>query len=534
MRRLQVIIALLSLGAPAFGGEDTRSAPRVAISAEYRQDTLDYDDVEKRFFRESARLTFGKSSASFTHINVDMTKDNRFTWNINLRGLSPCFESIIGNYYANFGAGLLVGRKTALSPDLFKRTLAVSTGNPFTPCSSGNPYFSFMGIAAGVRFSSERVSLSLDGYYSFRNRFARNDRQFPGFTGTSFTSILMRTEKDYRYSEPVEINDCGYSLMARIAGHLTMQSYFIYTFIKRSGNRNLVWNFDARMVPGGEKNFYGYGFYFQYRDDYILIFVDVCFPNRVSTAVGGRTRTVRGFGIMYSLAFRHRACSLSFVGKQTDTDFYSPYSAGKSHPETACTAVFSARPVRTFTMGASFFSEKNRMPSGNERYLRFTRREQVFIKYHSHLKGSCSVRAALVEWDGKDNKERHLRISSSSSIFIMKSILFTLGGSVQRKIPGRFSGSLSAGIRFTLFNATTFNMRYSRFFIRAGTSLYAAASRQAGSISRSTAVKSSSNILAGGLQARFAGCRLSLDYFHQFTRRRTIRSSVEASVTCLF
>lgn len=535
MRRLAVIIALLGLGSPLFGAEkNAGSAPRFMVTAEYRQDTIDYDDVEKRFFRESARLTFGTSSASFTHINVGMTAENRFTWNIRLRGLSPYFEAVVGNYYANFGAGLLVGRKMALSPDLFRRTLAVSLGSPFTPCSSGNPYFSFMGIAAGVRYSSERVSLSLDGYYSFRNRFARIDRQFPDRTGSSFNAILMRVKKDYRYSEPVEINDCGYSLMVRIAGHLTIQSYFIYSFIKRSGNHDLVWNYDARPAPGGEKNFYGYGFYFQYRDDYILIFVDFCFPSRVISCGDGRTRTVRGFGIMYSLAFRHRTCSLSFTGKQTDKNYYSPYSSGKSSPETACTAAFSVNPVRNLTIGASFFTEKNRMPSGNEQYLRFTRREQVFLKYDSRLKGSCSIRAALAEWDKKDKKERHLRISSSSRIYVMRSILFTLGGAVQRRIPGRYSGSLSTGIRFTLFNAATLHFRYSRFFIASGASLYAAAPRRTGSISRSTAVTSSSNILAGGLELRFAGCRLSVGYNHQFTRRRTIRGGIEASASCLF
>ncbi|HOT44577.1 MAG TPA: hypothetical protein PLM53_08935 [Spirochaetota bacterium] len=534
MRRFPVIIALLALGTPVFGSEGAETAPRVVITAEYRQDTLDYDDVEKRFFRETARLTFGGSSASFTHVNVGMTRENRFTWHIRLRGLSPYCEAIIGNYFANFGAGLLVGRKTALSPDLFKRTLTVSLGNPFTPCSSGNPYFSFQGIAAGLRYSSEGVSLSLDGYYSFRNRFARTDRRFPGYTGSTFNSILMRTKKDYRYSEPVEIHDCGYSLILRIAGHLTMQSYFIYSSIKRSGNHNLVFNYDTRPAPGGEKNFYGYGFYFQYRDDYILIFVDFCFPGRVISRGDGRTRTVRGFGIMYGLAFRARTCSLSFTGKQTDTDYYSPYSSGKSTPGTACMTSFSVRPFSKFTLGASFFTEKNRMPSGNEQYLRFTRREQVFFGYGAHLKGSCSVRAALVEWDTKEKKERHLRISSSSKIYIMKSILFTFGGAVQRKIPGRYSGYLSVGTRFTLFNAVTFTLRYSRFCIASGTPLYAAADRQAGSINRSMAVKSSSNILTGGLVARFEGCRLSLEYLHQFTRRRTIRNSIEAAATCLF
>ncbi len=534
MHRLPIIIVFLAACAPVFGGKDINPSPRLVIGAEYRQDALDFDDVEKLFFRESSRLTSGKSSASFTHVNVGMTRDNRFTWNICLRGISPYFETIIGNYYANFGAGLLVGRKMALSPDLFTRSLAVSRGTSFTPCSSGNPYFSFQGIVAGAHYSWQTISFSLHGYYSFRNRFVRNDRQYPDITGTSLNSILMRTKKDYRYSEPVEINDCGYSFTIRFARVVTLQSYFIYTFIKRSNNHYLLWNFDTHMVPGGEKNFYGYGFYLQYRDDYILIFIDFCSPNRVLSTADGRSRTLRGYGIMYSLAFRHRGCSISFVGKQTDKSYYSPYSSGKNNPETACAAAVSVNPLRNLSIGAAFFVEKNNLPSRNEQYLRFTRREQVFLKYSSHLKGSLSIRLAFVEGGRKQGKEQHLRLSSSSRIYIMKSILFTLGGTMQHKGMKRYSGSIRAGMRFTLFNATTFQLSYARFFIASGAPLYTPTSRPADSISHSMSISSSSNILAGGIQARFTVCRLSLEYLHQFTGPRTLQSRIEASAYFFF
>lgn len=503
------------------------------IGAEYRQDALDYDNVEKRFFRESARLTFGKSSVSFTHVNVGMTRENRFTWNICLRGLSPYFECIAGNYYANFGAGLLVGRKMALSPDLFNRTLAVSRGISFSPCSSGNPYFSFQGIAAGAMYTTENFAVSLHGFYSFRNRFVRNDRQFPDITGTSLNSILTRTKKDYRYSEPVEINDCGFSFMMKITGHLTLQSYYIYTFIKRTSNSYLLWNIDTTMVPGGEKKFYGYGFYFQYRDDYILIFFDLCFPNRVISSTAGVSKTVRGYGMIYSLAFRHRACSLSFVGKITDKNFYSPYSSGKSYPETASTIGISTRLLKHLTLGCSFFIEKNIIPSANEQYLRFTRRGQLFLKYISTMKGSCSIRLTGAEVVKKNGKERHVRLMASSKFFIVKSILLTGGGTMLRNGSGRYSGSLSIGTRFTLFNYISLHVRYSRYFMAPGSVIYAAASRPADSIGRSMDIRSSSHILAGGLEARFTGCRLSVEYLHQFAGELTIKSRVEASAICL-
>jgi hypothetical protein len=533
MRRASIIIAFLMACAPVLAGVETRPAPRLMLTAEYRQDTLDYDNVEKRFFRESVLLSFGKSSASFTHVNMGITRDNRFTWNICLIGLSPYFECIIGNYYAQFGAGLLVGRKMFLSPDFFNRSLAVSAGTPFMPCTAGNPYFSFHGIAAGALISTNAVSLSLHGYYSFRNRFARNDLQYPCVTGTSLNSILNRPKKDYRYSEPVEVNDCGYSFSMQVAGHVTLQSYFIYTFIKRSDDHLLLWNQDNNISPGGEKNFFGYGFYCQYRDDYILIFIDFCSPNRIISAPFTGSRTIRGYGIMYSMAFRHRFCSIYFVGKQTDKNFYTPYSSGNSYPETAFSAAVSVRLLGNLSLGASFYSEKNNLPSGYEHYLRHIRRERLFLNYNARLKGSCTIRVAHVEAGMKKGTDEQFQTNSLARIYIIKSILFTGSGTIQGKVQGPFSGSITARTRFTLFNAATLSLRYSRFFISPGIPLYTAVARLSDSISPGMYVAIPSNILAVMLQVRLHGFRLYFEYMHQFSSQRTIQSRIQASGTCL-
>lgn len=535
MLRITIVIAaLVSCAAMAESGKG-RPAPQLLIKAEYRQDALDYDNVEKRFVRESARLSFGKSSLSITHVNIGLNKkENRFTLNLSIRELSPYFECEIGHYYANFGAGILVGKKIALSPDLFGRSLAVSRGISFTPCSSGNPYFCFQGIAAGIRYPSEHVTLSLHGYYSFRNRFVRNDRYHPDITGTSLASILIRTKKDFRYSEPVEIQDCGYSFLLTAARCFSLQSYFIYTFIKRSGTRDLLWNFDTTSVPAGEKRFYGYGFYCQYRDDYVLIFFDLCFPNRIIGTTAGRSKTVRGYALMYSLAFRHQACSVSFTGKQTDKNFYSPYSSGSAFPETAWTISLSVRPAKPFTMGCSFFMEKNRIPSGNEHYLRFIRREQLSFRYSVPLKGSFSVRISDAEEGTKDGTRRYLQLTSSARLYILRSILLGCGGSIRRTGSGRLSGSVSCGTRFALFRLLLLDVRYSYYFIAGANPLYASASRPSDSISRGTFIRTSSHCISGKILFRFQGCRFSAEYLHRFSDKQVIQSRVEASGSCFF
>lgn len=531
MRRIAIIVIMI-LTAVAGSPLDMNSlAPRLTLHGEYRQDALDYDNADKRFIRDSASLAFGQSSVNFTHINVAPNNENRFTWNISIRGLTPYFESIVGNYYANFGAGMVVGKKSAVSPDLFSRTLAASRGRPFAPCNTGNPYFCFQGITAGFICPLSQCTLSLHGFYSFKNRYVKIDRMQQDATGTSLSSILIRTRPDFRYSEPVVIQDAGCAIMARALDHLSIQSYFIHTSIKLSSSKDFFWNYSARDVPTAEKKFFAYGVYFQYQDDYILVFLDCAFTNRVITSAVYGTRTVRGYGFMYSLAFRHPRCTVSFTGKQTDKNFYTPYGSGKNYPEIAVVAGLSLRPWKYCAVGGSFFSEKNPVPSRNEEYLRVSRREKVFVRAGVPLKGTVSFTALFAEETTKGGNKVYHQLRSSARIYILKSILFSMSGMMQKKNSSVYSGSLNGGLSFTLFYCLTLRIRYSHFFIAPRDSLFATVSRPAGSIRNDMPVANDSDLVSGALSIRLNGIRISAEYFHQFHGARTIQNVIEASGT---
>src|SRR4030042_5524718 len=151
--------------------------------------------------------------------------------------------------------------------------------------------------------------------------------------------------------------------------------------MRRSNNHRLLWNYGDRNIQEGEKAFYAYGFFSQYHDDYITLFIELGFPNRVLLSAVGGSRTERGYGLLYGLFFRHPVCSLSFSGKHADKQFYSPYSSGKNYAETAWMAQIAVRPLKLLSLGGAFFAEKKISAAGNERYLPFLRREQVFLKF---------------------------------------------------------------------------------------------------------------------------------------------------------
>ena len=495
MRRTAVIITAIFCSIPSMSRERYWPDPRLAIRAEYRQDALDFDDTDKRFFRESASLTFIQSSANFTHVHIGANKENRFTWHIGIKGLSPYFDCILGHYYVNFGAGLIVGKKAAVSPDLFSRRLIISGAGPFTPCISGNPLYAFQGVSAGLTIPFQEASISFHGFFSFRNRYVRNDINYQNITGSSINSILLRTKKDYRYSEPIEINDYGSIVILQAMEHLTLQAYFIYTAMRQSNNHRLLWNYGDRNIQEGEKAFYAYGCYSEYRDDHITLFIELGFPNKVLSPAAGSHRTERGYGLLYGLYFRHPACSLSFSGKHADKQFYSPYSSGRNYAETAWMADISVRPLKLLSLGGAFFAEKKIAAAGNEQYLPYLRREQAFVKYSKAGKRYLSIKFSHIENGKKNGIERHLQIKASAGIFIMKSILFSFNGTAQQRNADGFSGSASAGIKLCLLRYFTVNMRYSHFFITQGDSLYTAVAPYRDSIARGIFIAASSNMI---------------------------------------
>ncbi|OHD66660.1 MAG: hypothetical protein A2176_05190 [Spirochaetes bacterium RBG_13_51_14] len=533
MHRSTLIGAALLCCSPAYAAEPIWSDPELSIQAEYRQDTLDYDDVEKKFCSEKARLSFGKSSASFTHVYINATGEHRFTWNLTISGIPPYFDCILGHYYANFGAGLLVGRKRALSSDQFSRRLIVSRGSPFLPCSSGNPLYSFHGAAAGFTVPVGGISLSVRGFVSFRNRFARNDAYAPDSTGNSFNSILGRLQKDFRYSEPVEINDYGSVVDLRISEHFFLQSYFLYAGIRRAVNRSFLWNYGDGGLPLGEKAFYCFGFFFQYRDDYITLFIELGFPNKVLSTPAGMTRSVRDFGILYGLTFRHRACELSFAGKNTGNNFYSPYSSGVSHAETACAIGIRIRPLPELCLGCGFFGEKKISSAANQSYLPSIIREQVFFKYGAARKGSVSARLSFVEQEKKTGIDRYIQIKSSAKIYAKKSVLFSFSGTAQRKGDGRYSGSINAGTSLCMLRYLTVTLFYSRFFIGRDNPLYTSISPRPNSITPGMLVKATSHMATCRLTARYHDVRISARYQHQFTGTGSRQYRIEVSAGCI-
>lgn len=532
MYRTALILAALICCAAAPAGTRTGGI-RLEMQAEYRRDAIDYDEQEKNFTREKIRLDFGESFADVTHVYVGEEREHRFTGSLVLRGLTPYFDCVAGHYYANFGAGLIAGKKTYASPDPYTRGPILTRGAPFTPCTGGNPLFCFQGLAGGFTIPAGCVSLSVRGFFSYRDRYVRNDKYLPDVTGTSLGSIIARRARDYRYSEPVVIGDYGCVVDLRIADRLLFQAYFIRTEIRRTTGRSLLWNYGDRRLPLGDKAFYAYGFFAQYRDDYIRIFIEAGIPSRVVSALSGKRALIRDYGMVYGLAFTHSACAISFTGKTCGNNFYTPYGAGGSYAESSWLIGIAVMPLRGLTLRGSFYAEKKKSTGSSLSYLPLMKRERLRVEYSLPRVVVCSIHATALQNEKKNGPERTLQLGSSAGVYIMHSILVSASGTARRSGDGRWRGSLKTGMTLCLLRFISLSFSYARFFATDSDPLYVPAASSSGSISTGRYVSTASHALDVRLSARYRDCRLAAGYRYEFAAH-PIEHRLEASARIIF
>ncbi len=535
MRRAFLIAAALAYAFQIQASEKSRFRPELQVQGEYRRDVLDYDEVEKQFTRERATLAFGRKSAvNLTHVYIGASGENRFTGNVTVRDFSEIFNSVVGNYYINFGAGLLVGKKRLLSPDLFSRKLIMSMADIFSPCNSGNPLFCFQGIASSLSFSFSRISLSLSSFLSIKSRYTGNQAYLSDQSEFSFNSIITRTRKDYRHAEPVEINDYGGAVETRIGDRFLLQNYFIYSDMRRNKN-SLIWNFSERgALASADKAFYGCGVYACYHDEYITIFCEFGIPNRKVWHEGGRITLVRGYGAAYGIRFRHPVCRLSLSGKNTDRAFCSLYSSGNGYAEHAFMADVSIDPLKQLTIGAGFLGENKISPGFNETFLSRRKRETAFLIYHLAHKGRVLLKLNYLTNEKRFGSDHFLQFYSSIKYYVLNSILLSLSGKIQKKAGRVVSGSIHPGIGLTLWNCVSIFIYYSRYFIAGDNYIYSAVSPIPGSISPGTFIKASSNSLLAKISVRYKELVFSVRYEHRFSGKNSIQNRIELYGRCLF
>jgi len=502
--------------------------PRVKIQSEFRYDNIDNDETEKRLSREKINFFLSKKSKfNFSHIYIDEKNEHRMTWNLNLFDISPKAGFIIGNYNINFGSGLLIGKKNLFSPDIYSSRLIASHKKSFSPCNSGNPLFCFNGIALNSAITYSNFLFSLNAFYSLNSRYALSEIYESYCIKSSFSSINSRLDTDYKYSEPVTLNAYGLMLKLERGKNYTFGIYFFYSDIKNDQNNNILWKCkEMQNYSESIKSIHGYGIFSQYSDDYINIFIEFGIPMKKIVTNSISSRYIYDYGLLYGMEFKHPFFSISFKGKSTGKNFYSPYCSGNSYAETKWIIKSIIKPIKKLSFGTSFSSEKKLSPGYTEPFLPLTIKEELFLYFKFSKRNSIKIKYKRLE------REKDLKIMRDNQI---KSIVdFTPKDNLKLRISGLMqknnskpSYSLSTGLSYMFLAHFKFIIYYAGFHISKDNNIYMSTAKFSRSLSGGLSIKKTSNVIISMLAFNYKKNSFSVKYLHQFLINRSIKKRIE-------
>ena len=393
------------------------------IQSEYRNDAIDYDETEKNFFREKATIHFSeKSNLNLAHVYIDRNDDQRFTWSLVLRDISPTVSCILGYYYVNFGSGLLIGKKTAYNPDVFSQKGRVAANRDFSPCKSGNPTFAFRGLALSYHEGGERVGISINTFYSLKKRYIDEESYEEGATPSDLNAIEYKSDSDYKYHEPVEIRTHGSAIAFDLLRLFNLQIHYIYTDIWSYADREIYWDEKKRGdKESGTSNLIGIGFSIRYCDEFISLFIENDISKRSRPCDSDREMDSLGHGMLYGLAFRHSILAVSLIVKCTGKEYYTPYesSIGSEYPEKGWFLNARLKAGRMTRLGAAVSYERRESTSSRAFEIPLVRKEKVYLNYSSRQIERFTAALRMVEKKEYGDDKNRMQLKSGIEINVL-------------------------------------------------------------------------------------------------------------------
>lgn len=407
-RCITIITAIIISAKILFAG----SSPDFYIQGEYRNNSIDYSDVEMNFYRERIELYFSKtSSINFTHVYIEEEKENRYTYSLALKDISPRLSLTAGNFYTNFASGLLIGRKRSYNINDFNARIFKSDYEAFAPCKNGNPVFAFHGISASINdgeFFKNRsipLKLSLDAFYSFKERFTSGENYESGNIDSTLSSIDYKYQRTSIYDEPVNIITHGSMLTAEIQNIIFLKTYYILSNIKTPRDQSITWDsFEYENSSYGISGLFGMGGFARYKDKFLDIIYDFSGTRTTIESIGDNHDNTSkyqkaGNANLFRIKFTPPLVSISITKKRVDSSFYSPYTSciGSDYPEDAWFFNFSIKPYKNMEIGASSSSQREKYPSAREDEPELIEREKVYLSYKYGLLKKLELKLSLRE-----------------------------------------------------------------------------------------------------------------------------------------
>ncbi|HPQ54999.1 MAG TPA: hypothetical protein PK253_17235 [Spirochaetota bacterium] len=363
MQRPLIFFALILLFVCSAAAADTR----ITIQGEHRRDAVDIEEETGSYYREKLKIAFSPESAfSLTTVHRGGMEGRRHTWNLVLGDIGRGLFLVTGNFYVNFGIGLLMGTAGPFQPDPFSRKGNAEDRGVFSPSTSGNPASSFHGIGAGITIPFSGISCSFHTFYSRRERFISSAEHEEGHTESSISSLEGHCEPEGMRGEPVHIQTAGGACAVTVGDYLTLGSHCIYSDLETPEGGPLLFSYSGSDGNGaGYTSFSGYGFRMEYRDENLTLFAEQDITRSCIVPENRPREEITGKGTVWGMKLSLPLLRTSIVRKFLDRQYYSPFTAtiGETGYHEGWFWDLKVSPFRNLRVSSGVSSERRLVPS---------------------------------------------------------------------------------------------------------------------------------------------------------------------------
>ena len=110
---------------------------------------------------------------------------------------------------------------------------------------------------------------------------------------------------NYNHSEPILVMDKGLMVELIIFNRIIFQSYFIHADMKDPDEKKISWAHDTGEHDQSIKSFYAWGFFLNYFDDYLDIFIEFGLPFKETKSGQSRDIVSERYGTVYNFSYNN-------------------------------------------------------------------------------------------------------------------------------------------------------------------------------------------------------------------------------------
>jgi hypothetical protein len=417
-------------------------------------------------------------------------------------------------------------------PDMFSNRTGDENHNLFIPCKSGNPLFSFKGMAASYNKDICDVKISLNLFYSINERFIDSESYESGFIHSSMGTIDSREDKAYNRNEPVNIYTSGGLFSIHVMDPFFLKLYYIFTNIKSQDKDEILWDsYETYNTEYGISRLLGSGFLAEYRDEFLNIFCEGSVTARKIKNIENEKEKIPGYGMLYGIRFKPPFLKLSLIGKQMDGGFYSPYSSsiGEDYPEDAFFFNTEISPFRNLDIGSGLSSQRKTAAGSRDDAIPLTERQKIYINYNYGMLEELAITARRIERSDDEGRGEKYQLKEKADAALLKNLKLNIASVYQYGDLTGHSRIYQAGMDISFFSKFRFSIDYASACISNGNNIYVVISPVPGSSTPGIMIQEDSNIIISKLDFRHNDILLSFRYLYQFTPDKSIHKRFEFS-----